>query len=226
MVYLLGSRPSGGVLPHATHHPVSTSKTAALARLVGVSAGIYALDHRRRRRRQGGRLANKFHRLYAVGATPAQRLTRKAHGLANTLLVLYWPADAALVDWLLLATAGNGLEQEALRLVTDKPRLTWLGYDLLRHSVRGRTSWTWRRPKAEMAEHYLTLELLRGWRNEARLAGFLACLAHQPGFHGVRSQTGRCFRRPGDTAYQGELPGLYYVHKVSHGERLVLDPVG
>jgi hypothetical protein len=206
--------------------PIARSKTAALARIVdSVGKGYVRWTSGTVAAAKAVRLANKFHRLYAVGATPAQRLTRKAHGLANVLLVLYWPADADVVDWLMLATAGDGLGQEALRLVTDKPRLTWLGYELLRHSARGKTSWTWRRPKEEMAEHYLMLELLRGWRNESRMDGFLACLARQPGFHGVRSQTWTLFQAAQRQGFQGELPGLYYVQKVSHGERLVLDPV-
>jgi len=92
--------------------------------------------------------------------------------------------------------------------------------------VRGKTSWTWRRPKEEMAEHYLTLALLTGRRNESRMDGFLACLARQPGFHGVRSQTWALFHEARRHGYQGDLPGLHYVQKVSHGERLVLDPVG
>ena len=36
-------------------------------------------------------LLKKFHERYQIGATPAQRLTRKKNGLANAMLVLYLP---------------------------------------------------------------------------------------------------------------------------------------
>lgn len=206
--------------------PIARSKTAALSRIVdSVAKGYVHWTAGTVAAEKAVRLANKFHRLYAVGATPAQRLTRKAHKLANALLVLHWPADADVVHWLLLATAGDGLEQETLRLVTDKPRLTWLGYELVRHSARGKTSWTWRRPKDEQSGHYRMLALLTGRGNEPRLPGFLACLARQPGFHGVRSQTWALFDEARRRGYQGELPELYYVQKTSHGEKLMLDTV-
>jgi hypothetical protein len=94
-------------------------------------------------------LAAKFHIKYGIGCSPAQRMTRKRQGLANALLVMYWPgfqaseqeadsateqaperapeqeavqeAGAASVEWLLLVTAGYGPvhDEEKLCSVLD-----------------------------------------------------------------------------------------------------------
>lgn len=167
-------------------------------------------------------LANKFHRLYAIGATPAQRLIRKRDGLANALMVIYWPDGAEMVHWLMLATEGTGLEREKLLQVSDRSRLNWLGYELVRHVTRGNAHWTWRRPKSEMTEHYVMLQYKSGRHNQQWISDFLERLSHQPGFHGVREQTRALFRTAQRFGYVGELPVIYYVQKVSHGERVVL----
>ena len=203
--------------------PIAHSKTAALSRILDVvprgyvrfTAGVVSSD-------KVITLANKFHRLYGIGATPAQRLTRKRDGLANALMVIYWPPDTPAAHWLLLATNGAGLEREQLQLVTDKPRLNWLGYELVRHATRGGTRWTWRRPKSEMAEHYLMLQNIAGGGNEQGMSEFLERLARQPGFHGVREQTRALCLSARRLGHSGELPVLYYTQKVSHGERIVL----
>ena len=44
-------------------------------------------------------------------------------------------------------------------------------------------------------------------------------------FHGVREQSWALCQFAWQHGYREELPFLYYVHKVSHGERLLLDPV-
>ncbi len=203
--------------------PLSRSKTAALSRILDVvprgyiryTAGLVSAD-------KVMALANKFHRLYAIGATPAQRLIRKRDGFANALMVIYWPEAAEMAHWLLLATEGTGLEREQLHGVADKPRLSWLGYELVRHATRGGTSWTWRRPKSEMAEHYVMLQNFAGRRNEQGMSEFLGRLSHQPGFHGIREQTWALFQAARRFGYAGELPVIYYVQKVSHGERVLL----
>ena len=130
--------------------PIATSKTAALSRVLdGVSRGYTRYIGGVTTADKAIAVANKFHKLYGIGCTPALRITRKGKGQANTLLVMYWPAGAAQVDWLLLATPGTGLIETRERLleVTGKPRLQWLGYELLRYGARGVTRWTWRRPK-------------------------------------------------------------------------------
>lgn len=203
--------------------PIARNKTAALSRILDViprgyvryTAGSVSAE-------KALALAHKFHRLYAIGATPAQRLVRKRDGVGNALLVMYCPPDVATVHWLLLMTPGTGFEQEKLTLVSNKPRLVWLGYELVRHATRGSTSWTWRRPKSEMAEHYLMLQNLSGRRNEQGMSGFLERLSHQPGFHGVREQTRALFQAARRFGYPGELPVLYYTQKVNHGERIPL----
>jgi len=203
--------------------PIARNKTAALSRVLDViprgyvryTAGTVSAD-------KALTLAYKFHRLYAIGATPAQRLIRKRDGVGNALLVMYWPPDVAMVQWLLLMTPGTGFEQEQLALVSNKPCLVWLGYELVRHATRGGPSWTWRRPKTEMAEHYLMLENLSGRRNEQGMSEFLERLSHQPGFHGVREQTWALFQFARRFGHMGELPVLYYTQKINHGERIAL----
>jgi hypothetical protein len=213
-------------MPAAT--PISTSKTAALSRVLdGVSRGYTRYTSGVTTPEKAVAVANKLHRLYGIGCTPAQRVTRKKRGLANTLLVMYWPAGTVTVHWLLLATPGSGLisEREKLLDVTGKPRLQWLGYELVRYGARGVTRWTWRRPKAAMADWYALLGEHLKRRDTGALADSLAAIARQPGFHGVREQSFALCRFAREHGYREELPFLYHVHKVSHGERLVLDPV-
>lgn len=203
--------------------PVSRNKTAALSRVLDlVPRGYQRYTAGTVTSAKAERLARKFHALYAIGATPAQRLVRKQRGEANALLVMYWPADTEVVHWLLLVTAGTGFERERLSLVSDKPRLTWVGYELIRYANRGGTSWTWRRPKSEMTEHYLTLSHLTGQHSEGPLQDWLARLARQPGFHGVRQQTRMLYQEALQHGYRGELPEIYYVQKSCHGEPMRL----
>lgn len=209
--------------------PVSTSKTAALSRVLdGVSRGYTRYIGGVTTPEKAVAVANKLHRLYGIGCTPAQRITWKAKGQANALLVLYWPEGAAQVHWLLLATRGTGLieAREKLLDVTGKPRLAWLGYELVRYGARGVTRWTWRRPKGEMADCYVRLGEHLKRRDIGAVADTLAEIARQPGFHGVREQSWALCQFARQHGYREELPFLYYVRKVSHGERLLLDPVG
>jgi len=209
--------------------PVSTSKTAALSRVLdGVSRGYTHYISGVTTADKAIAVANKFHQLYGIGCTPAQRITRKGKGQANALLVLYWPEGAAQVLWLLLATPGTGLiaEREKLLEVTGKPRLQWLEYELTRYGARGVTRWTWRRPKAEMADWYALLGGRRRGRDSTAVGDILDAIARQPGFHGVREQSWALCQFARQHGHREKLPFLYYVHKVSHGERLLLDPVG
>ncbi|CAM2162049.1 conserved hypothetical protein [Burkholderia latens] len=167
-------------------------------------------------------LAQKFHARYGIGCSPAQRLTRKGKGVANAVLVMYWPETTDRVEWLLLATDGSGLDSEAMHIVGDSPRLTWLGYELVRHPTRGRAVWTWRRPKDEMAELHTLVAFQASQRHYAALAETLQRISRQPGFHGVRTQSWCLFQEARRRGYPGELPYLFFLQKVSHGERLVL----
>ena len=103
-------------------------------------------------------LVSKFHRVHAVAATPAQRMTRKKQGKANAILALYQSKDAEMVLWLLLFTPGELGAHEVLKHVADKPRLSWLGYELSRHNYKESTRWTWRRPREAMQELYAALD--------------------------------------------------------------------
>lgn len=160
--------------------------------------------------------------LYGVSCTPAQRFTRKSKGLANAVLVMYWPQDTKQVEWMLLATDGDGLEGETLRTVEVKPRLRWLGYEMARYASSGRTAWTWRRQRQEMAELHTLLEAQAAQRHYAALGETLERIARQPGFHGVRTQSWNLFLEARRRGYPGELPRLFFVQKVCHGERLAL----
>lgn len=200
--------------------PIARSKTAALTRVLDcVPRGYTRYTRGQIKGDKIASLANKFHRLYQIGASPGQRLIRKRHGIANALLVIYWPAESEIAHWLLLVTTGSGFENEQLSLVTSKPRLHWLNYELTRYASRGRTSWTWRRGKDEMAEYYQVVESLAGSRNTSRMSAFLVSLARQPGFHGVREQTKTLFAEARRRGYAEELPVIFHVQKVSHGER-------
>ncbi|AMO38794.1 hypothetical protein [Thauera humireducens] len=205
--------------------PLSTNKTAALSRtLDGVTRGYFRYIAGTIAADKVLSLARKFHDLYGIGCTPSQRITRKNKGLANSLLVLYAPEGAALAEWLLLVSPGNGpvTEREKLRDVTAKPRLTWLGYELLRHRERCTARWTWRRSKAEMTELYQLFDVQLHKHDHGPLSETLARIARQPGFHGVRVQSWTLFQHARERGYRGELPYLFYVSKVSHGERISL----
>ena len=233
--------------------PVARSKSAALSRVLDLVPKGYAFY-------TAGEvpvgklhaLAKKFHEKYGIGCTPAARLTRKKHGLANAALVLYLPAGIASVpafgvpaetaslpeslsapsrmahsaqaSWLLLATQGGGSvwQEEKLKAVTDTPRLVWLGYELVRHPVRGQTSWTWRRTKCEMEALYDLLASQQNSRQYSAVADTLARIAQQPGFAGIREQSWALCEFARQRGYPGVLPHLFYIQKGHHGERLVL----
>lgn len=203
--------------------PISGTKSQALTRIIDlVGRGYTRYMSGNIKAAKVAHLANKFHQMFCIGATPAQRITRKKHGIANTALVIYVPEAADRVNWLLLATAGSGLEAETLVDVTDRKRLQFAGYEIVRYPFEGRTRWTWRRPKAEMAEHYILLADLAGKRAWGAVGELLTRLANQPGFHGVREQTWALCQEARRRGYSGDLPHLYYMQKIAHGESLRL----
>ena len=203
--------------------PVATSKTAALSRILdSVPKGYVFWMAGQIPKEKMERLARKFHERYGIGCSPAQRITRKQQGQANALLVLYCPPDCTSVEWLLLATQGNGMQSETLRRIDEKPRLVWLGYELLRYATRQKTSWTWRRTKAEMAEWYALLESQLKPNQMFKVEYTLVRIAYQPGFHGVREQSFALCQFAQAHGYRGEIPHLFYLEKVSHGERILL----
>lgn len=205
--------------------PIARSKTAALSRILdNVPKGYQRYTFGTVNSARAGALANKFHALYGIGCSPAQRLTRKSKGLANAIFVMYWPEGTDEVHWMLLATVGTGLEFEKLRLVDEKPRLSWLGYELARYSAQGRTSWTWRRPREEMAELHALVAHQANAKHLTALEETLVRIARQPGFSGVRAQSWALCQEARRRGYGGQLPHLFFLQKVSHGDRLALAP--
>jgi len=172
-------------------------------------------------------LTQKFRDRHLVHFSPAQRHTRKKNGLANALLTVYLPSSktdaiADTAQWILLFTQGELHTPEMLRDVTKKPRLEWLGYELFRHTFRGRTSWTWRRTKEEM--QYLLDLLTTQCRSQqwSAVALTLKRVASQPGFHGVREQSYRLCQEAQRRGYDGSTPHLYFMRKIKHGEPIVV----
>lgn len=203
--------------------PIARSKTAALSRVLdSIPKGYCRYTSGVVKAEKSLQLVHKLHERHAIGATPAQRITRKKHLKANAILVVYWPESAEEVHWLMLFTVGELDSHEQLREVTDKRRLAWLGYELVRHPTRGITAWTWRRPKAEMSDHYALLNESLKKHYFGVVADHLVRLANQPGFHCVREQSWALFQHARKHGYQGDLPHLYYVQKVSHGDRIPL----
>ncbi|MFP3586378.1 hypothetical protein SCB29_22335 [Paraburkholderia sp. SIMBA_055] len=203
--------------------PIARSKTAALARVLDViPKGYCRYTEGTVSASKAESLARKFHLRYGIGCTPAQRVTKRKRGLANALLVMYWPEGCQQVEWLMLSTDGDGMDGERLLGIADKPRLLWLGYELVRRPERGRTAWTWRRPSSEMAEHHTLIAEHSNKRNVNSLGGLLQTIANQPGFHGVREQSKRLFELARRRGHTGDLPHLFFVQKVPHGERLRL----
>ena len=203
--------------------PIARSKSAALSRLLdSIPKGYSRYTSGTIKAVKVLALANKFHDLFGIGCTPAQRITRKKHGQASCLLIVYCPPDALQAQWLMLATDGTGMEKENMRRVTDKPRLQWLGYELVRHPHKDTTRWTVRRHSAEMAEHYALLAELLSKHHAGAVGELLQRLANQPGFNGVRTQTWELFQAARQRGYEGKLPHLFFQQKMSHGERLLL----
>lgn len=208
--------------------PIARSKSAALARIVDcVPRGYTLAVSGRIAPEKAAALVQKLHDRYGIGCTPSQRHTRKRKGIANAVLAIYWPEDGPECEWVMLATPGTGMEAEKeLRPLDTKPRLQFLGFELVRHNTASVVSWTWRRPKEGQAEAHA---LLRDYCNRQRwgaLGAYLAALAKQPGFHGIRDQTKALCLEATRKGYSGPLPHLYYMEKVSHGEPLVLRSEG
>jgi len=259
--------------------PIARSKTAALTRVLDmIPRGYRYTTSGRCPVAKLDRLLARFHEKYGIGCSPAQRITRKTKGLANAILVVFWPlaeaerkaaldavqgdesasdsasdSVAALssmsppirpsteapdreagagapthVDWLLMVTEGSGpvWEEETLRSVEDKRRLQWLGYELVRHPVRGKTSWTWRRPKADMEALYALLAEQANRKHWGAVAESLQRIANQPGFAGIREQSWMLIQEARRRGYQREVPYLYFVQKVKHGEQRAISRRG
>lgn len=205
--------------------PIANTKTSALSRVLDVAPkGYHRFTKGEVKTQRVATLTRKFHDLYGIGCTPAQRLTRKAAGRANCVLVLFWPVNVEFAQWLLLATDGSGLESEHLNFIEDKTRLQWIGYELVRRpNDKGRASWTWRRNKLEMTEHYALIANLSDRHSRVALISLLQRIANQPGFHGVREQGRALFQEAVRRGFPpDQLPMLYWLTKATHGERYLI----
>jgi hypothetical protein len=147
----------------------------------------------------------------------AKRLVRKSKDIANSLLVLYWPEGADDVHWLLLAPHGKEIESERLRPVNEKPRLSWLGYELVQQSAHGRTARTWRRPRDEMTELHALLAHQANRKHPKAMGETLERIARQPGFGGVRAQSWALCQEARRRATSVRFLISFFLHKVSHG---------
>lgn len=203
--------------------PLSRTHAAALSRVLDsiprgysrYTCGVVAKE-------KVQRLVEKFHHTHQVGASPAQRVMRKQRGQANAVLALYLPEWADKAHWVMLFTDGELGAHEKLYSIFDKPRMAWQGYELTRHSYQGGTRWTWRRTRSEMEEFYVMLDHHVKRRRWDAVGELLERAARQPGFHGVREQTWRLCQEACKHGYLGEQPFLYYMTKVSHGERIAV----
>lgn len=205
--------------------PIASSKSAALTRILdAIPRGYQSYTYGTISAAKAEYLAKKFHQLYGVGLSRAQRLARKKKGRSNTLLVMYWPDISKDAEWVLMATSGTGLEENKLNRFDEKPRFIFLGYELSRHTAFGKLAWTWKRSKQEMTELHLLIESQAGTHNFSALASTLERIVRQPGFHGVNRQSQQLLLAARRHGYSGELPKLFYLRKVSHGEPLQLGP--
>jgi len=203
--------------------PLSRSKSAALSRVLDIIPRGYT-------RYTSGTiplvklpsLVSKLHRIHLIAASPAQRITRKKRGKANAMLSLYLSESADTVHWLMLFTEGELEAHEKLRGILDKPRLRWLDYELTRYGHKARTCWTWHRSKEAMQELYALLDEHLKKRHWSAVAGMLDRIAAQPGFHGVRAQSWRLCQQARQQGYPRELPYLFYMSKINHGERIAV----
>jgi hypothetical protein len=220
----------GGVLLYAymktRSTPISQTKTQALARVLS------SVTHGYTRACMGtvpperlSGLAAKFDTLYGIADTKGQRVVNKRAGRASTLFAACMPPEEYRVEnerlpWMLLATPGEGVEAEHWVDIVDRP--VWLDYQLCRHNDAGELRWTWRRTYQEMSQPYAELgdDLAKG--RHGAVTRTLQRIAHQPGFHGVRTQSAELLAFAIGRGHKGELPMLFYVQKIPHGKPLSL----
>ena len=207
----------------ASSTPIARSKTAALSRVTdSIPKGYDRYISGQVKVEKAEKLLRKFSEIHKIGISPAARIVRKKSGKANALLCIFWPEDAKMVEWCLLFTLGELNAPEQLKDVGGKSRLQWLGYELIRHSSRGKACWTWRRPKGEMAEHYAFLAEKMNRRHQGEVKDALQRIANQPGFAGVREQSWALCQFAFSKGYSEPLPHIFFLQKVSHGERFIL----
>jgi len=211
---------------NARKTPIASTKTQALARVLGaVTHGYTRVCTGTVPREKLARLAAKFDAKYGIAHTKGQRVINRRAGHANTQFAAYSPPPEYLaigerLPWILLATPGEGVEEETWTDVEDRP--IWLDYELCRHNDAGEVRWTWRRTRTEMAQlHAELLEDLTRRRLDD-VAETLQRIANQPGFHGIRAQSQALVAYAIRKGYKGPVPRLFHVQKVPHGVPLLI----
>jgi len=202
--------------------PIATNKTQALTRVItAVTHGYTRLCTGVVRPEKIIPLAIKFDIQYGIAHTKGQRVQRQRAGVANTMFAAYrrpeeYRRQNECLPWMLLATSGKGVEEERWIEVAEHP--VWLGYELYRHNDLGGVRWSWRRTKREMTELYAELGDYLARRRSDEVQKLLKRVADQPGFHGVRTQSQMLCSYAVARGYEGALPTLFYVQKMTHGE--------
>lgn len=210
-------------MPKATT-PISRSLSSALTRILdSVTRGYTRYATGSVQASKALKLAQKFHDLYGIGCTPAQRIMRRQHGRASALLVLLWHEDAERVSWCLMATSGTGLEAEKDMKDALAEKLVFEDYQLVRRAKDGRTTWTFKRTKAAMAAWVALVRDQAQKHHMGAVRDTLQRAANQPGFQGVREQTFTLIELARSLGFTGEAPHVYYMQKMTHGEKYELN---
>lgn len=206
--------------------PIATTKTRALARVLGaVTHGYTRVCMGTVQPEKLSGLATKFDAVYGIANTKGQRVINRRAGRANTMLAVYNPPAEYLVagerlPWILIATEGEGVEAERWIPVADRP--VWMDYELCRHNAAGQVRWSWRRTKTEMTQLYAELGEDLARKRYGSVEQALRRISNQPGFHGVRAQSRALVEYACARGYTGEVPRLYYVSSVPHGTPLCI----
>ena len=205
--------------------PISETHAATLSRLINnltssytrYTSGTISAD-------RVHYLAQRFHLIHAVAASPSQRHTRKKKGLANALLTIYLAPGADYAQWFLQFTEGELMSHEKLQEATKKPFLTFAHYELVRvakGSNYKRAAWSVRRNKEATAMLYDELIKLSSNKQYKRIKQLLEKAAKEPQFHLVREQTKALFHEAKKRGYMLEFPFLYYIQKINHGTKRI-----
>jgi hypothetical protein len=210
--------------------PVSTSKSAALSRVLGaVTHGYTRLCTGSVPPEKLAHLALRFHDLYGIAETKGRRVQRQQAGVANTQLAVYRPRSGSPLDrmlegerlpWILVATDGTGVEAERWTSALDRP--CWLGYQLCRHNDAGRVRWTWRLPPGEMKSTYAELTHWLTRHRYDEVSALLMRESRRPGFHGVRTQYFGLVATARQGGFVGDAPAMPFLQKIRHGEPLLI----
>jgi hypothetical protein len=95
-------------------------------------------------------------------------------------------------------------------------------HELARHTNRAKVMWTWRRTKEEMTELHALIAMQANQHNTEAISETLNASRGSLDFAVYERSRGH-YEAALQRGYDGPLPHLYFVQKISHGERLPLD---